>query len=245
VPRQLLAILSALVLHGCATSVTAEHLQAWAAEKECTHPTPGHVVYDGDSAELGTCLDGAGSERIRELRITSRGGDAWETLQIMQRFSGRIDLVIVDHMCASSCANYVLPAAKRILVRSGSIVILHGSIDLQVVADYADSHREELHRQHPEVPAEQLDESMGRMLDEFKAKAASQAEFERERLRCRDWLDPRLHFASQKVPPQMKWLVVTRTMAERCLKETRIDRFWDPPTQHTLSPDGSFLRADH
>ena len=64
--------------------------------ERCEQPAPRHVRFAGDSADLATCVEKLATKSIDELRITSRGGDAWKTLQFARAWAGRIDLLIVD-----------------------------------------------------------------------------------------------------------------------------------------------------
>lgn len=114
----------------CAAPPTRTELRALGDTQWCEYPTPHSVVYAGDSSQIGACLDAVKDGEISELRITSGGGKAWETLQIARRMRGRINL-LVDGLCASSCANYLLPAAKQVRVEPHSYVLLHGSINLR------------------------------------------------------------------------------------------------------------------
>jgi hypothetical protein len=72
------------------------------------------VVYAGISEELGRCLDKLAVETVAQLRITSGGGDAWKSLWWARAWLGRVDPLVVDGLCASSCANYFIPMAKRV-----------------------------------------------------------------------------------------------------------------------------------
>lgn len=183
------------------------------------------VTFHGASEYLGACLDGAGLGTIAELRIGSRGGDAQQTLADMERYAGRIDLVIVDSFCASSCANYVLPAARRVRVPENAYVMLHGSIDVAQVRAYLDGQRPTLVAQG--VPEGELDDLIARSLAPMEASARQQAGFEAARLSCADWLRPQDNLAAF-AHPEAEGILVTESMARRCFKQTEIESFWSP-----------------
>lgn len=61
-----------------------------------------------------------------DLVVRSTGGpvDTWLTLA--EGLIGRVDVLVVDEACLSSCANYMLPLARTVLAREGSLVAWHG-----------------------------------------------------------------------------------------------------------------------
>lgn len=93
-----------------AAGPTRERLEQLGSLERCEQTSPGHVVYQGESAGLRACLDKFALTEIGELRVTSPGGEAWGTLDIAQRFAGRIDRLVADGLCASSCD--LIPAAR-------------------------------------------------------------------------------------------------------------------------------------
>jgi broad specificity phosphatase PhoE len=224
-----LALLVAGVSATAAGLSTAE-LRERASAQRCEQPRPGHVVYTGDSDKLAECLKSLEVNDIAELRINSRGGEIPPTLQLGESLIGKIDLLIVDGLCASSCANYILPTARRLIVEPDSLVVLHGSIDVRQIAAYLEANRERFMAQAAGMTSEQMDEEFKRVLAEFEDQAKHQAAFAEQRLSCSDWLDPNLHFRAADLPNGFKYMIVTHAMAKRCLKETKVERFWAPPT---------------
>lgn len=221
----------ALILLGACTpaqTLSTGELRERAAVARCEQPRPGHVVYAGESPKLADCLASLKLSEIDELRISSRGGPADATLDLARRLADKVDSVIVDGLCASSCANYLLPIAKRLVVEPGSLVLLHGSIDVEQVSEYLDKNRDALRDQASGASAADVDKALERLLAETRRDAMEQAQFEDDRLSCRDWLDPDLQFPPGEVPERLEYLVVTKAMAERCLKQTRVERFWEP-----------------
>ena len=211
-------------------------------QKECAYPAPGQVVYSGHAGlDLGACLDGAHASEIRELKITSHGGDARQTLQVVTRYRGKIDLVIVARWCNSSCANYVIPAAKKLIVLPDSYVIVHGSIDPDAVAKDIETHRKALVEKYPQIPASEWDKTFEKTINDLKAQRALQDDFEKRRLQCSAWLHPDEFVANEiaagrlrGTAEEIKGLVVTKKMAMRCLKRTRILSYWSAASQNDL-----------
>jgi len=92
---------------------------------KCTYEE-GAIHYNGNTTmQLVNCLMEA-PEDARLLVITSAGGDVDVAIFAAHLVSGmKLDVEVVGR-CASSCANYILPAAKRIRVDPFSIVLVHG-----------------------------------------------------------------------------------------------------------------------
>ncbi len=90
-----------------------------------------------DSAML-ECVRSLPSDGARTLRITSSGGDVESALDIAEIISGWSIELVVDQQCNSSCANFIIPVARRVSVRPGGVIMLHGSIDPGLVASLSD-----------------------------------------------------------------------------------------------------------
>lgn len=91
--------------------------------------------FDG---HLGACIYGSlaalPAERIQRLAVLepdvlvvrSAGGPVRTWLDLAEALRRRPRSVIVDGLCASSCANYVFPTGREKIVPPGSLVIWHG-----------------------------------------------------------------------------------------------------------------------
>ena len=79
--------------------------------------------------EFGACI-AQHAPVVDTLVVHTGGGDVEIAMDAADALEagGGYDLV-VDGLCASSCANYLLPAARRVVVREGGAVMLHGSLD--------------------------------------------------------------------------------------------------------------------
>lgn len=231
-----------------------EELQALNASRRCERAKPGHVIYAGDSANLRACLVKLGDRQIAELRVTSGGGDAWKTLEAAREYSGRIDLVVVEGLCASSCANYLLPVAKRVRVNPRSYVLLHGALVLNIAPDQIENLRRDLtnqlreqnEKQPKKLTEQEITWKINGALADFRDALAKQVpvqdEFARTHLRCHDWLEPNRHL-SRPIPSQYGWLLVTPAMAHRCLENTQVDAWWPPEAEKQFDPRLGFMRA--
>lgn len=89
--------------------------------------------YAGPSgAPLAECLER--HDGVASLQITSRGGPVRGTLQsaaIVETM--QLDIEVVG-VCFSSCANYVVPAARSVSVAPFSAIVLHGGPDRDPLA---------------------------------------------------------------------------------------------------------------
>jgi|GEM_PF-5643508 len=58
--------------------------------------------------------------------VRSTGGPVNVWLGLAEHLVGRIDLLVVDEACMSSCANYIVPLAQTVLATPDSLVVWHG-----------------------------------------------------------------------------------------------------------------------
>jgi hypothetical protein len=77
----------------------------------------------GDADKFNELL----SPGVRILRIRSQGGDLQEALRIGQIVLSQNIEVEVAGLCASACAQLVLPGAKAVRLDDGSIVAMHAA----------------------------------------------------------------------------------------------------------------------
>lgn len=99
------------------------------------------VSADGDLTLRGStngamlaCVQQHAPLSARRVILSSQGGDVSSALSIAEMLQPLRAEMIVRRDCHSSCANYFLPVARRIVVEPGAWVILHGSIDGHMLA---------------------------------------------------------------------------------------------------------------
>lgn len=127
-------VVIALLLGGCAAAIdkpTAE------PEPDFVGVRDGHLVYrSGISEEANQALFEAyknAFEKPTRLLVSSRGGEIGLGLELGNWVKdNNLDVEVMD-VCASSCANYVLPAAKTKYLRKDSVLLWHGSAWQEVV----------------------------------------------------------------------------------------------------------------
>lgn len=91
----------------------------------------GNLIYQGEITEASNnvifSLFRAAEFKPNRLLISSQGGDIGAGMDLGQWVRDNNLDVEVTRVCASSCANYVLPAANKKYLRKDSILIWHGS----------------------------------------------------------------------------------------------------------------------
>lgn len=101
----------------------------------CRQQSPEVFVLRGEIDQaLADCVAQRLRPTTREVILDSRGGSVGPALDIAERFEGRRLTMRVRSECNSSCANYFLPLAGRLIVEPGAIIGLHGSLDPMLVA---------------------------------------------------------------------------------------------------------------
>jgi hypothetical protein len=102
----------------------------------CRQLTPETFVLDGQiDRAMADCVAERLQPTTREVILTSQGGSVAPALDIAERFEGKGLTMRVRDECNSSCANFFLPLARRLIVERGAIIGLHGSVDPLLIAD--------------------------------------------------------------------------------------------------------------
>ncbi|MGB8602560.1 MAG: hypothetical protein WCD42_10240 [Rhizomicrobium sp.] len=195
----------------------------------CAYPAPGKVIFHGTTEALAACLDGAHEQTIAELRITSPGGDAATTLKLADRYAGRIGHLIVDQRCTGTCATYIVPTAARLTVLPQSFLIVHGAFDAERLIDKMKALQTAYERQHPGKAV-----ALSPSEPEVWAIDKEQDDFSRRWLSCPEWLHPdsltNSATLAKRLPQtpaeKIRAYIVSRSMATRCLKQTRLADYW-------------------
>lgn len=107
---------------------------AWAATCEQRSATVFVIKGEIDQA-LADCVAAALQPTTTEVMIDSQGGAAGAAMDIADRLAGLPDLTLnITGECNSSCANYLLPVARRLKVAPDALIALHGGVDPAQVA---------------------------------------------------------------------------------------------------------------
>ncbi|HHL43095.1 MAG TPA: hypothetical protein ENJ42_05720 [Hellea balneolensis] len=68
----------------------------------------------------------AGIQSYSYVVVRSSGGAVQTWLSLAEILAGRVDNVLVDELCMSSCANYIFPIGRKKYVSSASLTVWHG-----------------------------------------------------------------------------------------------------------------------
>lgn len=83
------------------------------------------AIRSGDDDRLAAAL----TPGVRRIVLNSAGGQASTALHMAALIERHRVEVVVDGICASSCANYLFAAGTKRSIRAGSIVLWHGAPD--------------------------------------------------------------------------------------------------------------------
>ena len=120
------------VISGCATIPGRVDL---GLVPRCEVSAEGDLTLRGSTnAAMLACVQRHTPLSARRVILNSQGGDVASALSIAELLQPLQADMIVRRNCHSSCANYFLPVARRIVVEPGASVILHGSIDGHMMA---------------------------------------------------------------------------------------------------------------
>jgi len=199
----------------------------------CRQETPEVFVLEGRiTPALATCVAAAFQPTTREVILNSMGGDVASALDIAGQFEGRRLTMRVRGQCNSSCANYFLPLAGRIVVEPGALILLHGGVDPWTV--------ERTRQQRPAGPDPTGSGGPG-------ALAARQADFAAQNRIPPGWLLYRearsdglvVKGLSRSLRPRGRSVLVEEPMLRSCLTGADIEPYQDDLRRRWL---GSYRR---
>ena len=72
-------------------------------------------------------------DRPLVIVIRSGGGAAEASLPMGEAVQAKTATVIADMLCASSCADFILPAGKRRIVTTDTLLLYHGGVTLETL----------------------------------------------------------------------------------------------------------------
>jgi hypothetical protein len=102
---------------------------------DCRQQSPEIFVLTGEiNRAMADCVAERFQPTTREVIVNSRGGSVEAALDIAERFEGKRLTLRVRRECNSSCANYFVPLAARLVIERGAVIGLHGSIDPMLIA---------------------------------------------------------------------------------------------------------------
>ena len=99
-----------------------------------TYSLPAEVYIDGDTLVYKGSIDARpvlralrlADKEVKVLIIQSGGGDVESGIEFGYWVHNNDIKVVVDGLCFSSCANYILTASNDVLIKSNSVIGWHG-----------------------------------------------------------------------------------------------------------------------
>ncbi|ESQ81830.1 hypothetical protein AEAC466_19905 [Asticcacaulis sp. AC466] len=155
----------------------------------CELTRAGELRFIGDTDGLDACLNSIGSAKITTLSLTSGGGDVAKALPVARRVAGlKLKLKIIG-VCASSCANYIVPVAATIEIMPYSIIALHGGMDKHFLSTAEAQLRASLAASDPAPSPEETDMIVNSELSKLKDLLDDQEKFKDEYGVSSDWFE--------------------------------------------------------
>ena len=126
-----------------AVSAGAQNASADEDPTRCEQASATTFVLEGPvNAAMTNCVRAHLAPTTTELIVDSGGGDIKQALDIAELLEPLTLTVRVRERCYSSCANYFLPLARRLIVEPGAVIVLHGGADPQFLQDEMVERRE-------------------------------------------------------------------------------------------------------
>lgn len=201
-------------------------------EVRCEVTSDGALDYVGPSdAPLVACIERQPGP-IRKLIITSGGGDASETIKAAELLADARPDVEVRAVCASSCANYIVPTALNLTVRPGSILALHGAADHSEA--YIELLQDEVERQQraevPDVTEDVVREGRAYIRAVAERLIADQDRLTQRLSIQRDWFTLEAFTDEGFVAEPTAFAVPTPEFTRRQLPDVNVIQLWYPCT---------------
>lgn len=79
-----------------------------------------------EDIDIGRLLETIDHNRKLDVTVRTTGGPVARWMEIAEHLVGKVDVLTVDEACFSSCANYLIPIAGRVVASRDSLVVWHG-----------------------------------------------------------------------------------------------------------------------
>ena len=133
----------------------------------CEQVDPATFLLQGPVDEaMADCARATLAPTTTVLVVDSGGGDLRHALDIAELLEPLSLTVRVRERCYSSCANYFLPVAERVIVEPGAAIVVHGGADPKFL------HEELSERREPRIRAIMRDAGVGRTEAEARFEAS-------------------------------------------------------------------------
>lgn len=164
-------------------------------------------------AHIARLLEAVGAQPVDTLVVTSPGGDADAGLALAREVRARGWTVRVREFCASACANYVFPAARRRVIEPGALLLWHGAFSNLQLLEILERHR--ALRSRLADGSARPDELVFAVEQSTRVRTLERLEAEVDAFAAELGIDPRLYTLGhrpQQVAPE-SWTVPVTVMA--------------------------------
>lgn len=86
-------------------------------------------VWGATDEAMLACFQTAFDPQVTQLLISSHGGDVSIAMDIAELIAPVGLHMTIERECNSSCANYLIPVARRLTMAPRGLILIHGSVD--------------------------------------------------------------------------------------------------------------------
>lgn len=206
------------------------------------------VRYIGSTDEplLKCALQYASLETAKWI-ITSGGGVSDFAIPVAYLFAARNwEIVVIGH-CTSSCANYLVPAAKSVSVEKYSVLLLHGSphtYEEVINPDAANTVCQEVAKWHPNETPQQIEVRCRDARDALRSTIAIHDDFAHAMQIGNAWFDFDPRTGSLELfhnGAENGYVMADRELYESCVAGPSDDAYWQPVTEADWNAIGRLI----
>jgi hypothetical protein len=170
------------------------------------------------------CVQRHAGRSVRRVVVESEGGPVRFAIPVARLMAPlRVELVVRGR-CNSSCANYLLPVARRVTLEPGAMILLHGGMDEHMLAKGAARDDYDLEQSFAAQHRVPLGWLLFRTAEEYAQGSLGRY------VSGGPSADPEA-LEGREAPPSMKALLVEEDFLRSCLKEVELTPFRDTLAQ--------------
>lgn len=132
------------------------------------------AIAAGDDKKLTDALTAFKPEEPFVVVLRSGGGDGAAGMAMGEALTGRPVTTVASQICGSACANFLLPAGRRKVVLKGTLLLFHGSVNmdhLNLMAEQTRTQITALAAQNPDL-AKESEEQIGIVVEQSRVQLA-------------------------------------------------------------------------
>lgn len=152
------------------------------SEGGCRQVSPSTFLIEGPTdAKMRDCVRSRFAAGTTELIVNSGGGNVEMALDIADHIARPGLTVRVQEKCYSSCANYLIPLAKNLVVDPAATIVIHGGIDPRFIQSQHVAERpqrvKEMMKVKPHLTKAQVEAEFDQSVIKFRHLAERQKAF--------------------------------------------------------------------